>query len=336
MKKLLLGSAAAGAMLLLCGCLNGFAAEQAVPQEAEPPAAGDMEKAEEQAVLWTPINSTASFDAQTAVLVQDGTQTAQMALGDYLEGVVCAEMPALFDEEALKAQAVVARTFALKQTGKHPEGAVCTDPACCQAWTDPAVEAAAWGTDAQAYLEKVHTAVSETDGLVLCYDGELIEATYFSCSGGRTECAQAVWGMDVPYLQSVESPGEENAPRYTGQTVVSEQAFCETLRRENNLADFSGAPEEWIGETSYTEGGGVDTILLGGVRFSGTRLRSLFGLNSTMFTVTWSDGLVTFQTCGYGHRVGMSQYGAQAMAQGGSGFAEILSHYYPGTTLTQQ
>ena len=143
--------------------------------------------------------------------LEDGT-LAEEALEHYLVGVVLAEMPALFEEEALKAQAVVARTYARKvwQTGgKHKDGSVCVDPSCCQGWRSPEGYLAEGGTEDD--LEKVRRAVNTTSGQVLTYGDELIEATYFSCSGGRTEDAAAVWGQSFPYLKAVDSPGEEHA-----------------------------------------------------------------------------------------------------------------------------
>ena len=170
----------------------------------------------------------------------------------------------------------------------------------------------------------------ETENLVLSYQGELIEATYFSCSGGSTEDAVAVWGTDVPYLQAVASPGEENAAHYSDTVTFKAEEFASLLG-----LDLTGAPKSWIGPVSYTEGGGVDTMEIGGVRFKGTTLRSALGLRSTAFSVSCTNDAVTITTRGFGHRVGMSQYGADAMAVNGSTFEEILSYYYQGTELTQ-
>ena len=264
------------------------------------------------------------------VLHADGS-VADMELEDYLCGVVLAEMPVNFELEALKAQCVVARTYGLRrleQGTKHPNGAVCTDAACCQGYIsyDDFYNR---GGD-QSGIMKVSQAVAETAGEVLLYNGELIDATYFSCSGGRTEDAAAVWGNDVPYLQSTISPGEEGATHYTDAVTISPDVIEEALG-----IDLTGDPDGWFRILSFTEGGGVDEILICGQPFTGVELRKLLSLRSTNFTVTSTEDGITFYTKGYGHRVGMSQYGADAMAVSGSSYDEILAHYYHGTILAQ-
>ena len=260
----------------------------------------------------------------------DGS-TEEMDMDTYLVGVVLAEMPADFEMEALKAQAVVARTYTQKAYvtgGKHGDGSVCTKSSCCQAYLSEQDYLDKGGT--QEAVEKIRSAVNSTTGYVLTYEGELIEATYFSCSGGSTEDAQAVWGTDYPYLQAVSSPGEENAAYYTDTVTFTKQAFQSAL---GILPD--GEPETWFGTVTYTEGGGVDTMEIGGEVFQGMKLRTLLGLRSTAFSVTADADTITIMTKGYGHRVGMSQYGADAMAVTGSIFREILSWYYQGTQLTR-
>lgn len=265
---------------------------------------------------------------QIPLLLKDGS-VREMELNEYLTGVVLAELPADFEQETRKAQAVVARTYTLRRLekgGKHPGGEVCTDPACCQGYIAP--EAYLQNGGSTDTVAQVRQAVEATDGMVLTYQGELIEATYFSCSGGRTEDAAAVWGADVPYLQATDSPGEERAAHYTDTVEFSGQEFSEALG-----AALSGSPENWLGKVTYTDGGGVAEMEIGGVSYSGTELRGLLGLRSTAFTMTASGDTVTVTTKGFGHRVGMSQYGADAMAVQGSGYAEILDHYYRGVTL---
>ena len=263
------------------------------------------------------------------VLTESGN-VRQMRLGDYLTGVVLAEMPVDFDQEALKAQAVVARTYTCKRMehSKHDAAAVCTDSSCCQGYRDPEEYVEAGGQAEN--LEKIRAAVTSTDGQVLSYDGALIDATYFSCSGGMTEDAVAVWGADVPYLQSVESPGEEDAPRYTDRISFTPENF-----RLLTGCSGEGSVGTWFGGVTYTDGGGVARIAICGEEFTGTELRAALGLRSTRFTISVEDGMVVIQTWGYGHRVGMSQYGAQAMALSGSGYREILEHYYVGALLSE-
>lgn len=248
----------------------------------------------------------------------------------YLVGVVLAEMPASFEPDALKAQAVVARTYTLRANttgGKHGDGSVCTDYACCQAYLDPQEYLNRGGT--QESLSKIQSAVLDTQGQILTYEGKLIEATYFSCSGGSTEDAVAVWGTDYPYLQSVESPGEEHAAHYTDTVSFTPSQFQSALG-----VNLSGNPGTWFGDVTFTEGDGVDTMVIGGKTYRGTELRKKLGLRSTAFSVSVGEH-ITITTRGFGHRVGMSQYGADAMAVTGSTFEEILAYYYQGTTLTR-
>ncbi len=258
-----------------------------------------------------------SFDEGLVLEVLHGEKVVKMTLSSYLVGVVSAEMPHSFPMEALKAQAVAARTFTLKSRagGKHPDGDVCTDSSCCQAWTEElsphAVEA-----------------VLSTDGIVLTYGEELIDATYFSCSGGRTEAAVAVWGSDVPYLQAVDSPGEEEAPRFRETVELSPEAFAARLQSLRPELSLRGSPIKWFGEIRYTVGNGIDVVQIGGAEFKGTELRKLFGLRSTNMRFCVTDEGITVSTLGYGHRVGLSQYGAKAMAEQEQDYTRILCHYY--------
>ena len=261
--------------------------------------------------------------------VLHGEEIRDMELDVYLLGVLLKEMPASFEQEAKKAQAVVARTYALRtheKGAKHEQGAVCTDHTCCQAYIDPETYIANGGSKEE--VDAAVKAIADTRDLVLMYNGKLIDATYFSCSGGRTEDAAAVWGADVPYLQSVESPGEESVSFYTDTVYFTAREFTQALG-----VSLEGLPATWFGEISRTEGGGVDTIKIGGVAYSGTDLRQKLGLRSTAFYITAVADTVTITTKGYGHRVGMSQYGADAMAVSGKSYEEILLHYYTGAEL---
>lgn len=255
---------------------------------------------------------------------QDGT-TVTMGLETYLTGVLLAEMPANFQEEALKAQSVAARTYTWKAYmtgGKHGDGSVCRDSACCQAYLSGEDYLAMGGTPEN--LEKVRQSVQSTTSMVLGYEGELIEATYFSASGGSTESALAVWGADFPYLQPVFSPEEISVDMVT----YSSEEFQHLLGKS-----FSGQPTEWFGPVTYTDGGGVDTMEICGEEYTGIQLRSLLNLRSTAFHIQTDKDAITVVTRGYGHRVGMSQHGANAMAETGSTWQQILQHYYPGTTI---
>ncbi len=265
---------------------------------------------------------------QIPVLMGEST-LKMMDLDTYLLGVVLAEMPADFGFEALKAQAVAARTFALQcawEGKRHPGGAVCTNSKCCQAYIEPAAYVAEGGGEKS--VDKIRRAVTQTKGQILTYRGQLIQATYFSCSGGQTEDAVAVWGTDVPYLISVSSPGEEDAQIYSETVTFSAEEFARCLGR-----DLTGSCEKWLGKVTYTRGGGVASMVVAGKTYTGTELRKLLNLNSAAFEMTALDGRITVTTSGKGHRVGMSQYGADAMAKKGCSYDEILNHYYPGTRI---
>lgn len=310
-----------------------------------PPAMARQETAREETprllVIEETIPAAAPQEADepsdvctVTLLMPDGTQ--ELELDEYLTAVVLCEMPPDFEPEALRAQAVAARTFACRQMrgGKHEGGAVCASSACCQAWRSEDELRERLGTEFDADWEKAADAVAATHDEVLTYDGALIDATFFSCSGGRTEAAVAVWGSDVPYLQSVESYGEQAALRYASEASFSPEEFREKILEAAPEADLTGAPDGWIGAVSHTDGGGVDEIAIGGAALTGVQMRSAFGLNSTQFTLEFTDGAFRFSVLGYGHRVGMSQYGANYMAQQGYSYRVILPYYYRGAQIT--
>ena len=255
----------------------------------------------------------------------------KMDLDTYLISVVLCEMPADFSLEALKAQAVVARTYTLRRvemSKKHEECDVCMDSSCCQGYltVDKYLQD---GGDVSAVM-KVRSAVYDTRNIVLTYNDELIDATYFSSSGGMTEDAVAVWGIDVPYLQSTESPGEESAKHYDDTIRFSSKEFS-SLLGVSSTKEISA----WIENISYTQGGGVDTICICGKKFKGTEIRRLLNLRSTAFRILPEKDYFLVETKGYGHRVGMSQYGAEAMALNGYSYKEILTHYYKNIQISQ-
>ena len=284
---------------------------------------------EEQLQENTQENDAEKENTQIYVKLLKDDKIEVMSLDTYVFGVVLAEMPADFELEALKAQAVVARTYTCKkmENPKHSNADVCIDSACCQAYMDEFSYLLAGGTNES--LQKVRSAVKATQSEVLKYDGELIEATYFSCSGGKTEDAAEVWGADVPYLQAVSSPGEEKASHYTDTVKFTAKEFA-------NMLDISseGSPGKWVENITYTEGSGVQTIVIQGKIFTGTEIRQKLGLRSTAFVISIAGNSVTVTTKGFGHRVGMSQYGADAMAVQGSLYQDILYHYYTGVTLS--
>lgn len=290
------------------------------------------------ALLWhagtqrqtTRPDTTGAPEASLLTVLTD-TGARQMALESYLVGVLLGEMPTSFELEALKAQAVAARTYALQRAeAGQPHGActVCTNATCCQAFTDPMDYLAGGGTEAG--LQRARQAVQDTAGQVITYDGALIVSTFFCCAGDATEDAAAVWGEDYPYLRSVPSPGEEDTAFYTETKTFSPQEFQQALG-----VRLEGGVDSWFGEMVYTNGGGVESLAICGIPFQGTTLRQLLQLRSTAFAVTVRHGQILIRTKGYGHRVGLSQYGANAMAKEGEGYKSILTYYYQGTEIVQ-
>ena len=274
---------------------------------------------------------TETFEAEITYPIHVMTESGihEMELDEYLVGVLLCEIPGEFHIDAQKSQAVVARTYAMRTAEfkeKHEYNAICTDPGCCQGYLDPDDYLSNGGDIHRVDLAKY--AVSETKGQVLTYEGVLIDATYFSCSGGQTEDALAVWGVEIPYLQSVSSPGEEDATYYWDTVQFTTDEFQKALGQK-----LCGLPSSWFGRVTFTRGGGVESMLIGGKLYSGTNLRTLLGLRSTAFSVSAFNDTITITTRGFGHRVGMSQYGAQAMALSGKTYYEILTHYYPGAVI---
>lgn len=259
-----------------------------------------------------------------------------LPLEEYLIGVVAAEMPARFSPEALKAQAVAARTYAVQRLalsrqgkGVHPGADVCNDPGHCQGWLDEAEMRRRWGLVGYwFYRRKVAAAVAATRGLVLTYQGRLIDPVYHAASGGRTEDAQEVWGRSVPYLRSLPSPWEEDSPHDPASVTLP----ASEVARRLGLAWDPQKPFP-LRVVAYTASGRVKSVLAGGKLFSGPDFRRLLGLNSTYVKWEQRSGDFIFQTRGYGHGVGMSQYGANGLARRGKTFREILAYYYPGTQL---
>ena len=275
--------------------------------------------------LWdgysvSPVPSTAARAVQ--ICVKHGDLVVNVPLEEYLVGVVAAEMPAGFEPEALRAQAVAARTYTLycARTGKHADADVCTDFHCCQAWKSDEAMREDWG---EAYPEK----------LSRIRDAQAAFTAFHSSSAGFTEACGAIWS-ELPYLVSVSSPEDgDSVPNYVSRFSISAPELCDALLSQHPEADFSAAPKEWIGEITRDESGRVSALTIGGEIFTGVKMREMFALRSTAFTLDYADGTFTFTVTGFGHGVGMSQYGANVMASDGADYRTILAHYYPGTEL---
>lgn len=272
---------------------------------------------------------------RTVSLLLDG-ETLTMPLEEYLPGVVAGEMPASFHPQALRAQAVASRTFALRRrevpAARHPEADVCADSGCCQVWLSEERRRELWGEDFDRYEAAVRSAVEDTAGVILTCGGEPILACFHASSPGRTESSGAVWGTALPYLVSVDTPeGAGDVPDFVTTVDVSAEELREGILSIAPMAAFAGDPSEWVGERVLDTGGRVSVIRIGGAPVPGAAVRETFSLRSACFTLCWTGGGFLFTVEGSGHGAGMSQYGANVMAKGGASWQEILAHYYPGT-----
>lgn len=288
-----------------------------------------------------PQEQSAQGQRDSAVLlaVKDGETVENMALDEYLRGVVRGEMPASFEQEALKAQAAAERTYVYYQLAAgrkeaHPDADVCTDPACCNAWLSEAAAREKWGGDFDGWERRIEEAVAATDGQAALYDGQPILAVFHSSSAGKTAEAGDVWSGDVPYLRSVDSPeGEETVPNYYSAAEFTAAEAKALLAQAHPELTFSGGPDKWFGAVERDDSGRVSTVEVCGAPLRGVEVRRIFSLRSACFTVDAAADKVTFRVTGYGHGVGMSQYGANELARQGKTWQEILMWYYADITI---
>ena len=326
--------------------LWGGPAQEPFPPEDDPPAGDTLPEtdppAEPENLSETPEEGEKSpVDSVMPLTVQVAGSLRQMDMETYLTGVLRAEMPASFEEEALKAQVVAARTYILHKiasggSANHPQADACDDISCCQAYKSPEAAAEGWGENAAQYEEKIRRAVSETDGECVLYDGAPVLAVFHSSSVGTTQDAQAVWSASLPYLQSVETPeGDDTVPDYRSTANFSASELREKLLDALPEAKLEGSPSNWFTNIRQQASGTVTSLSVGGVEVSGSRLRTILELRSACFTISFDGDQVAFSVAGYGHGVGMSQYGANVLAGQGMTYREILEWYYTGTEVGQ-
>ena len=267
------------------------------------------------------------------------SQAEELSLDDYLYGVVSSEMPASFEKEALKAQAIVARTYTIyqitKSKGKHGDADICDDYKCCQAWISKEDRLAKWSeNEAEANWNKIVEAVDSTQGKIITYNGSPIDAFFHSNSGGITETASNVWGGDnFPYLQSVQTSGEDGYTQYSSEVEFSQSEFIDKIKTKHPDFEIDFNDNSCVQILEYTESGRIRTIKFGNIQIAGTEARTLLGLKSTNFSFEIVDGKIKFKVLGYGHGVGMSQTGADSMAKAGSSAEEIIKHFYSGVEI---
>lgn len=265
----------------------------------------------------------------------------EIPLDEYLLGVVSAEMPANFEQEALNAQALVARTYTIysikRNKNKHEGADICDSSTCCQAWISKEDRLARWNEDVrEEYWNKIVKAVNTTKGKVITYNGDVIDAFFHSNSGGITEIPVNVWGgTNFPYLQSVQTSGEEGYSQYSSEVTLTQEELINKIRAKHSDFNIDISQQDSVKILEYTEAGRVKNIQIGNLKLSGVEVRSLLGLKSTNFKIEINNGKVTFRVTGYGHGVGMSQTGADSMAKQGSNCEEIIKHFYTGVEITE-
>ena len=275
------------------------------------------------------------------LLHADTGEIEELPLDTYLLGVVSAEMPANFEQEALNAQALVARTYTIYSIvhsgGKHGEADICDDSTCCQAWISKEDRMARWDeAERELNWRKIENAVNTTAGKIITYNGEVIDAFFHSNSGGATEAPVNVWGgTNYPYLQSVETAGEDAYSQYSSEMILTKEELKNKILAKHSDFIIDYSQSDCIQILEYTESGRVKTIKIGNLNLSGVEVRTLLGLRSANFEVSIEGENIKFAVKGYGHGVGMSQTGADSMAKQGSNYEEIVKHFYTGVEITE-
>lgn len=262
----------------------------------------------------------------------------EIPLEEYICGVVASEMPASFHIEALKAQAVAARTFVMakiKNKCNKAKGAQICDTTHCQVYLNEKDKKESWGSKANDNWNKIVQAINDTKGKVLTYKGELVvNPQFFATSSGKTESSKDVFASSIPYLQSVDSPGEEVAPKFKSTKDVTYKEFVNKINSTygNGKMNLNNVKSQ-IKILDRTDSGMVKEIQLGKVKIKGTDFRNLFNLNSANFKLEFKKNSIAINCLGYGHGVGMSQWGANSMAKSGESYDKILMHYYTGVKI---
>lgn len=266
-------------------------------------------------------------------------EVEEVAIDDYLCNVVSAEMPADYAEEALKAQAVVARTYTIYKINnkKHENADICDDSTCCQAWVDKETRFSRWEeSKRESNWGKIQKCVKETQGQIITYQNQPINAFFHANSGGKTELPVNVWGgTGLPYLQVVETTGEEGYTQYESEIELTQDELIEKLKTKYSDINIDFNNQDDLKILTYTDSGRVKTVKFGNHEISGVETRTLLGLKSTNFEIIKENDKIKFIVKGYGHGVGMSQTGADAMAKQGKDYKEIINHFYSGVEIKE-
>ena len=265
------------------------------------------------------------------IKVLKGDEVFEYEINDYVFGVVAAEMPALYDKEALKAQAVAAYTYACyKKDTSNTEYDISADPQVAQCFITRDEARSRWGDKADEYAQKIDNCIAEVSGEILTYDGKPILAVFHAISCGVTNDCADVWGSILPYLKSVDSFGDTLCDGYISTVSFSSNEIAEKLK---HVAKAAGEPQNYFTDVDTCSNGYVKSLEFCGAKISGAALAEALELRSSNFKIEYLDDNFTFTVKGYGHGVGMSQTGADYMAKQGSTYKEILLHYYNGANL---
>ena len=288
------------------------------------------------------LENTVDYDyskfSTIKLLHKDSNEVEEVKLDDYITCVVSAEMPVSYDIEALKAQAIVARTYTIYKittSKKHEQADICDKSTCCQAWISKENRLKKWKEDvANENWNKIIKAVNETAGKIITYNDKPINAFFHANSGGKTEVPFYVWGgSGYPYLQVVETAGEDAYSQYSSEATFTKEELEKKIKEKHEDFEINLEEENCIEIKERDKSNRVITVKIGNLNLSGVETRTLLGLRSANFTVDISGDKINFKVIGYGHGVGMSQTGADALAKQGKNCEEIIKHFYSGVEI---
>ena len=329
------------AFIFICFILPALLTKRNIETSVQTEVKTDKNDSQEEIINDDKTTSEYSYKNYGTIklLHHETGEVEEVALDTYLCNVVSAEMPADYEFEALKAQAVVARTYTIYkiQNKKHNNADICDDSNCCQAWVSKETRLARWEeSQRESNWAKIEQCVNDTKGKIITYEGKPINAFFHANSGGTTELPVNVWGgTGLPYLQVVETTGEEGYTQYSSEVSLSQEELLNKLKTKYSDIQINFENEEDIKILEYTDSNRVRTVKFGNHELSGVEVRSLLGLKSANFEIIKEGETIKFAVKGYGHGVGMSQTGADTMAKEGSNYEDIIKHFYVGVEIKE-
>ncbi len=326
------------AFIFVCFLLPAFLTKQDVPVVMQEDSKNENQ--ETQAETKNDVEYNYNKYGTINLLHKDTNQVETVELDNYLYNVVSAEMPASFELEALKAQSIVARTYTIYKilNKKHENADICDDSNCCQAWVSKEDRLARWEeSQRESNWAKIEQCVNETKGKIITYNNSPINAFFHSNSGGKTELPVNVWGggSNMPYLQIVETSGEEGYSQYSSEVELTNEELINKLKTKYQDIKIDFNNQEDIKILEYTDSNRVKTVKFGNHNISGVEARSILNLKSTNFEIIKQEGKIKFTVKGYGHGVGMSQTGADSLAKQGQNYEQIIHHFYSNVEIKE-